>query len=215
MSSKKKTALTIIGTFIFATLCAIGLELATTEYRLGDFAYSSSPWKGPMRSGIKAQTNIFDKGDVTLDLYYGFYENGQDDFLGSYVQESSDKIVVALYVCDKKDMLSFDNYCEYKDYENIENHYFMKRISHEEIISGSYGYENRYMLGIVYDHKEILTIPEEFFNKDSGTLVIEFRSFIEPREEGGNYYSTNGTYIELDYEITNIGKVRIKNLESN
>ena len=215
MSRKKKIMIIVIASCIFGILLATRLEIATNEYQIGDFNYSFSHWKGSMRSGIKAQTNIFDKGDVTLDLYYGFYENGQDDFLGSYVQESSDKIVVALYVCDKKDMLSFDNYCEYKDYENIENHYFMKRISHEEIISGSYGYENRYMLGIVYDHKEILTIPEEFFNKDSGTLVIEFRSFIEPREEGGNYYSTNGTYIELDYEITNIGKVRIKNLESN
>ncbi len=213
MSSKKKTAVIIIVTCIFAIVCAIGLEMVTSEYQIGDFSYSGSPTKGPMRSGVKTKTNIFEKDDVTLRLYYGFYEKDKSGYVSGYRQESDDKVVVAMYVCDEEGVGNFKTFCEYEDYTNIENKNYMKEITYEEMLSGNYWYHESHIWGTIYKHSEMITISEELFDNESGSVAILLRSFIEPREKGDGYYSMMGTSLRLDYEITKDGKVKITNLE--
>lgn len=210
MSCKNKILIIVLGICIFGILVGIGLKIATSEYRLGDFEYSMTG-NGPMKSGVKSKTNVFDKSDVTLKLHYGFYE--KNEYVFGYWQYPEDKVLVAMYIYDADCGHVITNDCEVEDYKNIDNYYFIKEISQEEMFSEEYAYSNKFMSGMTYEHSEFITIPEEFFKDDGGTVVIRFVSYIEPMEERDNYYSMHVIGIKLDYEMIKDGKVKITNLE--
>ena len=182
------------------------------EYEAGDFLI---PWAGSLgpKMRIKADTNEFEKEDVTVELFCGLYEN---EYAGenlqyskaSYQSYKEEPLVVALYICYPEGYkIKLEDIA---DYRNIEHHILLREWSEEEAFAGEFIYyaPNR---SITYNHSEMLTIPAECFSEEKGQLSLGLVVF--RYENSGLYNRVGGAVIELDYEITDEGKVLITNLE--
>lgn len=164
--------------------------------------------------GAKSDTDTFSKNDVIFDLYYGVHDIGYDEKYNSdpktlYQKEGYEKIFFGLYICEADYSLDVVNDMEISDYKMIENHYLVKEFSEEEAFSEEYGFTMSYRKGITYNHSEKITIPTEFFAKETGSFVIKLIAFHEPTIEEDNYYTSTASHIEFDYQVVDENTIKI------
>ena len=169
--TKNRYVLAIISILMCLVLGITGCDNLRTDYEKGTF---SARFEIPViLMGVKSQTKIFSIDDVTLDLYYAFYDNAFSNPDGSYGHYTVSRFFFGLYICDKDFTFVPEQGEEIDDFKNIENQYFVKEITQEEFYNG-YGYSYSRVSGkVTYDHKEKITIPKEFFDKESGTVLIK------------------------------------------
>ncbi len=214
-SMKKKIMIVLLVCVCILTTGCMFMRVKTDEkesYEAGEFII---PWSSDLapKMGIKAETNEFEKDDVTLELFCGLYhsEYAGENFenaKSSYQSDKKEPLVVALYVdYDEGYGTELDNIT---DYRNIKNRILLKEWSEEEAFEGEFLYYAPKRT-ITYTHSEMITIPENCFSKESGTLSLCFTVF--KYQTNGLYSCARGTAIELDYEITDEGKVLITSLK--
>ncbi len=167
------------------------------------FAYTFTP--DEIMFGVRSDTDTFDNGSVSFDVYYGVHDIGKDEKYDNdpkltYTKEGHETIFFGLYICNGEYALDVVNDMEIPDYKMIDNYYFVKEISEEEAFSGDYGFTMSYLKGITYNHSEEITIPAEFFAGETGSIAVKLIAFHEPVEEGGNYYTSTASHIKLRYE---------------
>ena len=213
---KKKIMIVLLVCVCILTTGCMFMWVKTDEkesYEAGEFII---PWSSNLapKMGIKAETNKFEKDGVTLELFCGLYhsEYAGEDFQYAkqkYQTDRKEPLVAALYISyPEGDEIKFENIADYRD---IEHHILLREWSEEEAFTGEFVYyaPNR---TITYNHSEMLTIPAECFSENKGelslTLVVLMHQSNELYSQGGV-----GAVIELDYEITDEGKVLISSLQ--
>ena len=203
---KNRYVLAIISILMCLVLGITGCDYLRTDYEKGTF---SARFEIPViLMGVKSQTKIFSIDDVTLDLYYAFYDNAVSDPDGSYGHYTISGFVFGLYICDKDFIFVPEQGEEIDDFKNIENQYFVKEITQEEFYNG-YGYSYNKVSGkVTYDHKEKITIPKEFFDKESGTVLIKIYHYRISYE--GKYKRYYMEAKELDYEKLDENTIKLK-----
>ena len=166
---------------------------------------------GAIRIGVKSETDVFDIDNVTLDLYYSFWDidycqKYKTPPKNSYIfADMGDDIIFGMYFCDSE---SYDDVCNdefISNYMNIDGHYYVKSISDEEAFTEEYGFQS----GKKCNHSEKITIPKEIFSKEKEYLVIKIIGFQEPLTEGGEYYTNRSGYIDLEYRKIDENTVQI------
>lgn len=204
--------LLILSMALSATGC--GWNSDKYKFEIGHFDYTFTP--DSIMMGAKSKTDTFAKDAVSVELYYGVHNIGYDERYGTdpksrYTLSAfpDEKILFALYVCDTEFSLDVVNSMNFEDYKNIDNYYFVKEIFEDEAFSEEYGFNMTYLQGVTYNHHETITIPAELLNKEKGSFSIKILAFQGPLSDSGIYHTTNGSHIELDYEIVD-DKVKIK-----
>ncbi|MBQ3000415.1 MAG: lipoprotein [Oscillospiraceae bacterium] len=180
------------------------------------FGYTFTPNSAML--AIRSDTDIFQKDDVTFDLYYGTYnaesaKKYNQDPRGAYAASAfaDSKLIFALYICDA----DVQKITECADYKEIDNHYFVREMSEEEALSEEYSFTMSYWKdvifgeGITYNHSEEITIPAELFTEDSGRLSICLAAFHEPVNDGDNYHPTITYRIDFSYRVIDGTTVKI------
>ena len=182
-----------------------------SRYEKG-FGYTFTPHS--IMLGVRADTDTFDKNDLTLDIYYGVHDVGYDEKYGNdprtgYRKEGYETLLFGLYLCDGEHILDIVNDMEIPDYKSIDKHYFIREISEEDAFSGAYGLEMSYLKGITYNHSESVSIPAELLDKSAGSFAVKLIAFCEPVSEGESYYTSTVGFIEFDYEAIDADSVRV------
>ena len=212
---KKKGIVTIIILVVVCVLLSIGwiifmsqfLEVDDQkEYQSGYF-YDTSEVCASLQ-GVKASTDIFPVDNVTLELYYGLYNQAYEPYDAVYTHFDGEEVLFAIYVCDGSEKLSIIYPMKIDDYKTIENHTYLKGISYEEAFTSEYGYTVNED-GVHYNHQEMITIPEMVFSEKKGKILIKICSF-NPDENGETYSTAESpSVIDLDYEMIDENTVRI------
>ena len=102
--NKKYIRITVI-----AMLCAMALivtdiilkyqHLEKKSHEISEgFSYTYTPERIMM--GMKSKTDTFKVDDVTLDIYYGMYEEGDENPKSHYVREMSENVIFVIYICE-------------------------------------------------------------------------------------------------------------------
>ena len=188
---------------VLLTGCNIDKE---TGYKAGCFKsrymYSEAVF------GLKADKDVFPINDVTMDLYYGLYDKDNEPHGSTYRHSEGEEFFFAIYVCDAKEELSIYYPMDFNDYQEIENHIYMKTISYEDAFSEEYGYHID-RKGIHYNHQETFTFPAEVFTENKGKVMIKICSF-NPSEEDKTFGTASPpSKLELRYEMVDDETVRI------
>ena len=213
--NKKYIRITVI-----AMLCAIALivtDIATRyQYRERKSheiseGFNTASQKGPIKMGMKSKTDTFKVDDVTFDIYYGMYEEGDETPKSSY--KSGDEYpFFAMYMYEMDDYqkdATIDTKCT--DYKKFKDYYFIKEIPGEEAFSGAYAYtldEGFIAADIEYKHNESITVMKELFSKNKGTIIIKISTFV--LLENGEYRNSRSGGIVLDYEFISDDTVQIE-----
>ena len=210
--NKKYIMITII-----AMLCSIALiatdiilkyqHLERKSHEISE-GFNTASQKGPIKMGMKSKTDTFKVDDVTFDIYYGMYEEGDETPESSYKNED-EKLFFVMYMSEY-------NIANYEsdiidDYKNTGTNYFIKEISGEEAFSGDYAYtldKGFLAADVEYKHHETITIMKELFDKKKNTIVIEIDALV-PLENGGYRVSSNSV-LKLNYEFISEDTVQIE-----
>ena len=205
-----------------AMLCAISLIVTDITVRYIRYekkqheiceGFGTASQNGPIKMGMKSKTDTFKVDDVTFDIYYGMYEEGDETPQGSY-KKDDEKPFFAMYIQEYNNRTYEENdgpddICN--NYRKINGYYFIKEISNEEAFSGDYAYtlkDGFIADDIEYKHHETITIMKELFSKSNGTIIIRIYTIIPI--ESDEYRISRGGCIELDYEFISEGTVRIE-----
>ncbi|MBE5963405.1 MAG: hypothetical protein E7252_00520 [Lachnospira sp.] len=170
--------------------------------------FNTASQKGPIKMGMKSKTDTFKVDDVTFDIYYGMYEEGDETPESSYKNED-EKLFFVMYMSE----YNIANYESYviDDYKNAGTNYFIKEISDVEVFSGEYAYtlDKGFIADDVeYKHQETITIVKELFSKSKGIIAIEIVALV-PLENGG-YKSSYNSVIKLNYEFISEDTIKIE-----
>lgn len=169
--------------------------------------------------GIRSKTDTFTKDNMSFDLYYSFYENG--DEMPKSMYSTSDprwegaNIIFGIYIYDKKylNTVGVSSDAIYSDYRELEHHTFIKEISEDEAFSGKYGYSSSFWSGHDYNYEgETICIPAEFLNVGTGNyggFVISIIAFLEPLNEKDGYRIIEIGSAQLSYLGIDENTVRI------
>lgn len=209
----KRIKICIVVMLCCLIMASCNLNTENEVYRTGSFAYAVL--KEQMLMGAESDTNVFAKDDVNIKLYYGFYDVKDDEQQQKsiYRLEENDSFFVSMYICEEKYKFDITNSGKYEDYTKIDNHDFVKKISGIDMFSEEYGYSMDFPTGVTYGHEEMINIPSKFFSNESGGIVIQLVSFIEPQSANDMYRAEYMGYLRLYYEITENGDVKIVTLE--
>ena len=223
--NKKYIRITII-----AMLCAIALiatdiilkyqHLERKSHEISE-GFNTASQKRPIKMGMKSKTDTFKVDDVTFDIYYGMYEEGDETPDSSYVRFDSENVFFALYLYEYENRGSviYNNGEDYKDNaitqniysKNIDKDYFVKEISSEEAFSDDYAYildEGFLAADVEYKHNETITIMKELFSKAKGTIIIRIYAIVV--SEGDEYRISEGAAIKINYEFISEDTVQIE-----
>ena len=163
-----------------------------------------------IRIGVKSETNTFSIDNVTFDLYYGFYDVNEsiDDEKRRYGELVYQKMFFAIYIHDSYAKV---HRAYNADYKSIEEYYFVKEISEEEAFSKEYGYiDGGRWKGTEYNHKEMFTIPKEFFKENAGRVEIEVLCFYQISDTEKPFVTSKNRHMKLSYKKLNENTVEIK-----
>ena len=153
-----------------------------------DFSGGETPASGCSYAAYKIDKTEYDIDDVSLEFFYGIH----------YDQENIDP-VIALFGYYPWFEIGFSN-----DDKDI---VWVRRVE-EEFVSEKYYCElkrspdRRRIIGIEYNHSEILTIPKELFTKESGCIIFSFNG---ERWKGGEVIYNPDAYLRLArlyYKVT-------------
>ena len=67
-----------------------------------------------------------------------------------------------------------------------------------------------YRKGITYNHSEKITVPAEFFTKETGGFVIKLIAFREPTMKGGKYEVSTAGDLEITYRVVDENTIKLK-----
>ena len=182
--------------------------------------------------GMRSKTDTFAKDDVTFELYYSFYELGDDSPYGPYnlaVEDDSQEyyylddpqIIFCLYVYNIQDKnkqdKDFGYLSEVSDYKALEYYNFVKEIPHEKAFSDEYGYSHSYWTGVTYNHSEAITIPQEVLTAEAdgkGTFFIKIIAFQTiPKTQGNSYRFTYSGLMLFEYEMIDNRTIRLTKVD--
>lgn len=179
------------------------------------FSYTLSP--DPIMMGVRAETDVFEIDDVTLDLYYGFFdieycERYDVNPLQMYKKEATDKVLFVLYICKSEAESPFIIDEKILNYKEVDNHFFIKEITEAVAGTTDYGYLLSPVNGVEYCHSEKITIPEEIFagTKSFSLKIIPFNVHHLPNGDVEYFVSPVVGKIETFlFTMTNEQKIKI------
>ncbi len=209
--NKKYIRITVI-----AMLCAMALiatdiilkyqHLERKSHEISEgFSYTYTPERIMM--GMKSKTDTFKVDDVTFDIYYGMYEEGDENPKSYYIHEE-ETVFFLLYLYAEDKNSDITDGILYKNYRNTDKIQLVKEIAYEEAFLGDYTYKMSKKNGIEYKHRETVTIKEELFDKDKGSISIELVALVPL--ENGEYMLSNISGINIIYEFISEDTVKIE-----
>ncbi len=213
---KKKIMIVLLVCVCILTTGCMFMRVKTDKkesYEAGTFIL---PWSimSQVQMGIKSDTNVFEKDNVTVELFCGLYENGHagenfENAKSCYQSDRKEPLVTALYISyPEGEEIKFENIADYRD---VEHHILLREWSEDEAFTGEFVYYAPKRT-ITYNHSEMLTIPAECFSENKGELSL---TLVVLMHQSNKLYTRTGggAVIELDYEITDEGKVLITSLK--
>ncbi len=225
---KNKTKITAVAVLLLvlisSTLSFVGCDYETPYgyYDPHDFPYhlsSNDRLGGNLQMYAISNTDIFNIDDVTFELLYGTHANkyiGRQDLkyyeAEDYPYYNDTKYggyVFAIYVCRYEYMYEFPKCLD--EISNASNHDFLTKIPESEVFSENYGYilrQNILLKNFYFKHKEEITIPKEYFDKQSGEFIIKIFCILNNSEDN-TYESAEHTYIILNYEKVDEDTIKI------
>ncbi len=198
------------------TGCAV--RIPDSKFQKGDFVQQIGCFGIGTPIAASSKTDTFPIDNVSFEFYYAFNELGQGPDYEFY-DSNYDHFVVVLCVCDIDDYRTSsafnDYYKPYDDYKNIPYNYFIREITDEEIFADKYSYQTKFDGEFVYKHSEIVKIPENIFNHETGDFNISLRCFNFNENEAGyitsfsfglgfHYEKINNKTVKLDFEKNKI-----------
>ncbi len=211
---------------ISSALSFVGCNYETPYgyYDPHDFPYhfsSENRSNGEMPMYAISSTNTFNINDVTFELLYGTHANkyvGRQDLKGYDVEDypyyNDDKYseyAFAIYVCRDEYMYKFPEYLD--EISNAENHLFLTKIPESEAFSENYGYiveQGILFASFHFKHKEEITIPKEYFDKQFGRLIIKIMYLLK-NSENNTYIPMGSNKIILEYQKIGEDTIMIEN----
>ena len=183
------------------------IGVLNTSYRegyIGELPYDSIYTK------IEADKLYLKKDDVTFDMSVGTYDlDGLYDF--SRIIPETYKIAVYVSNSIADPFYSFDKDKYPENIEDVEGAKLIRVITYDEAFSENFGYTTKNYNIITYNHKEKITIPQEFINSDNGMVyihIIELYCYNLPiyeNKEVNGYYKKvsidHAQWIEIEYQI--------------
>jgi hypothetical protein len=155
----------------------------------------------PFLIDLEYEESPYDVSDVTLEFSYGvkksMIKEGLND-QGRYVYGDAHLFFTNVDMAGKL-----------LDYSSSDI-FLIKTIAREELFSDKYLQSNINGKSASFNHSEMITVPQELFTEESGTIYFYFR--IDRYEGGAQWDSIN--YIFFDYELED-DKVTIINVNLN
>lgn len=181
---------------VFGLEKPIDPEYSSGMVKINNFS-DSYPYGLKLRAA--SDSDVFDVNDVTLDIYYGTFLIDEG---AKYKTEEFQYDLVAFYVCDGGYEVELN--METTDYKSIRDAYFVFDIPIGNVYKDEYAYDlddGYFYDDIVYKCKTNITIPSEFFNKNSDYFSLVFREY--KYDEKGLVYIPRGQQrrIEISYKI--------------
>ena len=150
--------------------------------------------------------------DVTLKFSYGvkksMIKEGLNDH-GRYVYGDAHLFFAKTLIFNTYEDTVGEPFDYSFDYSSSDI-FLIKTISREELFSDEYLQSNINGKSASFNHSEMITVPQELFVEESGTIYFYFR--IDRCEGGAQWDSIN--YIGFDYEFVE-DKVIITNVNLN
>ena len=196
--------ISLLTAIILIILAEIGvLDTSYKEGYIGELPYKMIYTK------IEADKLYLKKDDVTFDMSVGTYNlDGLYDF--SRIIPETYKIAVYVSNSIAEPSYSFDKDKYPENIEDVEGAKLIRIITYDEAFSEDFGYTTNGSI-ITYNHKEKITIPQEFINSDNGMVyihIVKFCCYNIPTYENGevkDYYIDVSIYhaqwIEIEYQI--------------
>ena len=228
---KKLTSLLLALVMLFTALTLSGCwfddNWSEGYYYPLDYEYSSTPlgygYVPNASMYAISDKNSFSINDISFSIVYGIhaieYFGDRDrrtfdieDYLyyelREHHPEEYGKMYFAIYICE--------DYCTdfpiENDYENVENHQFIKALTEEEAFSEEYGYVVKiqpiFSMLQAFNHIEKITIPAEYIKNNHGEFMIKFVCLCESKTTG-QYYALQDSKLSFYYEKINENTVRI------
>ena len=218
MNKRKKVILILafLVVIVFGIVAFCRAFLVKSRYEIGTFSYSSLVGTS-LSMGAYSDTNIFMKDEVILHLNYGFfdkkyYDRYETDPKGPYLHNANDEIIIAMYLSDNSETRVMSGQ-DILDYKNVENSKLLKEIPIEQAFSGEYSYNKAKGDRINYNHSEEITIPETYFDKQEGEVVINISAYVMPTETRRSYLAMETYSIILEYSNIDGDKIKITNMK--
>ena len=176
------------------------------KYETGNRSHSISR-NGPVMC-VRSQKSEFQIDEVNIELSFAFFNHQYGPQEELFYPNTDTQLCGILYLGDgtlkNTDFVAFESETKEELYDR-EGRLFIKELTQEELFT--YGYSKKAFIGFVYDHTEIIHIPEEFFAEEEGKqncIHIEFIPF----------ESTNGSSWEQHHIISRI-TLYFEQLENN
>ncbi len=172
--------------------------------------FNSASNRTRIKLAIQSEIDVFNVDDVSFDIYYGIYEEGDDNPQGGY-KFDDESVVFAMYMGENDyddEENRIINGTVYSNYKNIGRNILIKEILEEEAFSGKYTYTTNQKKKITYKHSEKVTVLKELFNKQEGLIAIKISAFV-PKKEGYECSEMEKCII-LKYKYLDEDTVRIK-----
>ena len=189
--------------------CMTGCQIQQ-QYEWGSFGWTNMPEYIMM--GATADTDTFAVDSVVLNLHFGLFPAEDTSPRGVYASSGIDsEVFFTVYVCNYAGRRTISTGQEHKNYQVIDNHYFIKEISEDDAFSSQYSYTMRFIGGITYQHQESIDIPENvfvegIFHENRGSFQIVIAAWQQSQETQLYCLKLSNT-LEIDYQMTEDGSV--------
>ena len=213
---KRLIALILI-TFIM-TLTLIGCSDAV--YSRGQ-THLSFEYAQDVNAKVEANKFLFNKNDVTLDLFYCFYcldnhnldqvKDGNECIIKNEYENLHFQSNYAIYLSNNKELIfEKDEQDNLVDQKNKVNATLYRYFTFEEAFATDYGFTSS-GLKINYNHSEKITIPEEFFDSSNNYVYIHVVWFWYDVLNETTSDLREKTTIEINYELLEENRVLLNN----
>lgn len=182
-----------------------GPYIPQAKYEEGSFSYQ----EGLYAMGIRSDTNEFKTDEVYFDLYVGFFDKDDGAQIDLYYPNTDYRQFGLLYLSSGSwSPISVDDKSKQSLYD-LENKTVIKEFTQEETLT--YGYSAKPFIGVVYDYKETIHIPEEFFVENSKKQELYIQLAVFSSTDGEQWSSDGTTYsFTLYYTFIDEETVRIR-----
>ena len=201
---KKKYVLAITAILLCLIFALTGCK---TIYQAGNFSYGWLFSPSAPQIGLKADTNIFSKDNVTFDFYYGLYDlnSGTNPREQNKVYNDK-KITFVIYAC-RTDAFHKRIPSEIYDYTKLDGWYYITHINEEDAFTEEYCFSNNSKNGMVYNHNETIKIPKNVFLSQGKKFFVVLVTLVQ--NDDGTYSMINDRYIQLGYKFLSKHEVKI------
>lgn len=198
----RKKYILVITAFL---LClAFILTGCNRTYQAGNFSHKYI-YNAPM-IGVKANTNKFFVNNVTFDLYIGLYESSRKQ---QYNPWGDKKVVYVIYACEENTHHLYEVNDVVSDYTKLDKLFYIKHIDEEQALKEEYGFTTNREDGVVYTHRELITVPEKVFDSQNNSFSIRIVTYVHNESIGGYRIVDRYNGIYLGYKFINKHQVKI------